>query len=728
MTYGLGIDTGGTYTDSVITDLDTGEILSRAKALTTRDDLVKGISESIGRHGRDLLKEVGLVSLSSTLATNSVVEGKGCRAGLICIGRDYDQTVPADVYRRISGSHDLRGNVKVPLNEDEAVRALEDMKGRIDALAITGYLAVRNPEHEERVAEIARGMLDVPVVLGHELSSGLGFNERSTTALMNARLTPVIADLVASVKQSLSSFGIDAPLMIVKGDGTVINEEEAVKRPVETVLSGPASSLTGAKALTGLDDAIMVDIGGTTTDIGVLRGGFPRLEKEGALIGGKRTRVLAAAVSTFGIGGDSRIVVNGTRTELTPVRVIPVCIAASRWPNVARRLSELASAVPDRAAESSDTADLIQPTEFFTPARKLTTESLQECDRRFLELIRDEPKSLEEAGEILGVLPYAFNASRLERLGLVTRIGVTPSDILHAEGSYVQYDAEASRNAVGYLARKSGVSVDEYIASVKDMVVRKIATSIAKDLMLEDGGFEDLDSAAEDLVDKAVTGRKGMDFSVRITLDKPIVGIGAPVGSWLPKVAEIFGTELVLPKDSNVGNAVGAISGSVSRTVKIHIQPCEGAIGPDPRCIVFLDSGNVELPSYHEAETYAVERARDIAEDLCRRAGASVPSIETSIDKKTFGTASGGSLGIFLEADVVARATGKPNVLRGRCASARPPDGAAIVAGREPFEVPDSGYIFSIPAEGADPQGSDGIPKRGDRMRSGGFLGTSGYL
>lgn len=665
MAYGLGIDTGGTYTDSVVIDLDTGEILSRAKALTTRDDLVRGISESIGKHGSEYLKNVGLVSLSSTLATNSVVEGKGCRAGLICIGRDYDQTVPADVYRRISGSHDLRGNVKVPLNEDEAIRALEDMKGKIDALAITGYLAVRNPEHEERVAEIAKGILDVPVVLGHELSSGLGFIERSTTALMNARLIPVISDLVDSVKQSLLSFGISAPLMIVKGDGTVINEEEAVRRPVETVLSGPASSLTGAKALTGLDDAIVVDIGGTTTDVGVLRGGFPRLEKEGALIGGKRTRVMAVAVSTYGIGGDSRIVVNGSRTELTPVRVIPICIAALRWPSVAHRLSEIAASVPDRATETSDISDLIQSTEFFTPAKKLTTESLQECDRKFLELIKDEPLSLEDAGEILGVLPYAFNASGMEKLGLITRIGVTPSDILHAEGTYVEYDADASRNAVRYLAGKCGVPVDEYIATVKDMITRKIATSIVRDLMLEDGGFEDLDGAAEDLVDRAVTGRNGLDFGVKIVLNKPIIGIGAPVGSWLPKIAEVLGTELVLPTDSNVGNAVGAISGSVSRIVKIHIQPCEGTVGPDPRSVVFLDSGNVEFPSYHEAEAYALSKAQELAEELCRKAGAVNPSVETSIDKKTFGSASDKALGIFLEADIVARATGKPNILCG---------------------------------------------------------------
>ena len=137
MTIGLGIDTGGTYTDSVILDMDSGRILSRAKDLTTRNDLVIGITGSIGKHRPELLKKISLVSLSSTLATNSVVEGKGCRAGLISIGRRYDGTVTADVYAQVAGSHDLKGNEKVPLDEEAAKAALSEMKGKVDAIAIT---------------------------------------------------------------------------------------------------------------------------------------------------------------------------------------------------------------------------------------------------------------------------------------------------------------------------------------------------------------------------------------------------------------------------------------------------------------------------------------------------------------------------------------------------------------------------------------------------------------
>lgn len=664
MTIGLGIDTGGTYTDSVIMDIESGKILSRAKDLTTRNDLVIGISGSIGKHDPGLLKKIDLVSLSSTLATNSVVEGKGCRAGLISIGRKYDGTVPADVYVQIDGSHDLKGNEKVPLDIEAAKAALESMKGKVDAVAVTGYLSVRNPEHEEKVADLAVRLLNVPVVQGHELSSGLGFNERTTTALMNARLIPVITNLIDSVKISLEKFGISAPLMIVKGDGTVINESAAVRRPVETVLSGPASNLTGAKALTGLKDAIMIDIGGTTTDIGVLRNGYPRLEKEGALIGGKRTRVLAAAVSTYGIGGDSRIIVNGTRIELTPVRAISLCVAATKWPHVKEKTKELANITPSHSAETVKSEDIVQETEFFTPAKPRTTEALQDCDLRFLELIRSEPKTLSEAGRALGVLPYSFGISHMERLGLITRIGVTPSDILHAEGSYSEYDTETSRTAVEYLARKVGTTSEEFIKTAKRMIIEKIAVCLIKDLILEDSGFEDIDGAAEDLVRKAITRKDGLDFGVSIKLNKPIVGIGAPVGTWLPPVAEIFSTSLVLPPDSNVGNAVGAISGSVSKILSIHIEPLEGSTGTNPACSVFIEGEKKDFPSFTEAVEYAKEEGGKRASALAVSAGATNVVIESDVDKRTFGTSSDTSKQILLEATVTVRATGKPDLHR----------------------------------------------------------------
>ncbi|MBO5519471.1 MAG: hydantoinase/oxoprolinase family protein, partial [Candidatus Methanomethylophilus sp.] len=452
MTYGLGIDTGGTYTDTVIVDLETGKSICSNKALTTRDNLSVGIRESLEGLDRSLLAKISLTSLSSTLATNSVVEGKGCKVGLVCIGKKYLETSLPDVYAEIDGKFSMSGEEEVRLDTGSAKQVLEGMKGKVDAVVVSGYLSVRNPSHEERVAAMAARILDLPVVCGHELTSKLGFEVRTTTAVMNARLIPIIRELLDSVIAVMKDLGISSPLMVVKGDGAVMKAETAIMRPVETILSGPASSLVGAKALSGTNDAVVIDIGGTTTDIGILKNGFPRIEPEGARISGRRTRVMAADISTFGIGGDSRILVNGKEIMLTAVRVIPLCIAASKWPSVKSAIEGLASVTDDRPREDYDPEDVVQDTEFFILAHPRFTDELPEHDRMLLEALRKGPRRIADLCREFGLPAHAFSVAELERRGYVTRIGMTPTDLLHAEGSYTEYDTETSLVAAGYLS------------------------------------------------------------------------------------------------------------------------------------------------------------------------------------------------------------------------------------------------------------------------------------
>ena len=407
MELGLGIDTGGTYTDAVLIDLESNNIISKAKALTTRDDLSIGIRNSLKLFDKSLLKKVSMVSLSSTLATNSVVEGKGCRVGVISVGRDFDRSIIADESITISGGHDLNGAELNSLDIVNAEKFMNSIKNKVDSLAITSYLSVRNPEHELILKELATKILDLPVVCGHELSSSLGFNERTLTSVMNARLIPIIKELINSMKSVMSEYAIDAPLMIVKGDGSLMNDEVAVERPVETVLSGPAASMIGAKTLTGLNDAIVMDMGGTTTDIGILRNGQPRLEKEGAMIGGKRTRVLAAEIYTSGIGGDSRIVVKGNKFSLTPLRVMPLCIAATKWPQLLSRLEEISQRCFFFNLESINVNNIVQDIEFFVKIKDIKDAPLSENDCKFLEYVSKEPFSLSEAGASLNLHPFA---------------------------------------------------------------------------------------------------------------------------------------------------------------------------------------------------------------------------------------------------------------------------------------------------------------------------------
>lgn len=662
MELGLGIDTGGTYTDAVLIDLESNSIISKAKALTTRDDLSVGIRNSMKLFDRSLLKKVSMVSLSSTLATNSVVEGKGCRVGVISVGRDFDSSIVADESITISGGHDLNGADLNPLDIDSAEKFMNSIKNKVDSIAITSYLSVRNPEHELILKDLASKILNLPVVCGHELSSSLGFNERTITSVMNARLIPIIKELISSMKSAMVEYDINAPLMIVKGDGSLMNDEIAVERPVETVLSGPAASMIGAKTLTGLNDAIVMDMGGTTTDIGILRNGQPRLEKEGAMIGGKRTRVLAAEIYTSGIGGDSRIVVKGNKFSLTPLRVMPLCIATTKWPQLLPRLEEISKRCFFFNLESINVNNIVQDIEFFVKIKDIKDAPLSENDRKLLEYISNEPFSLSEAGASLNLHPFAFNVSKMEELGMIQRIGLTPTDILHAEGSYIEYDRKASEYGVKHQALKMNMLPEEFISFAKEKVIEKISEELLKKLFLENIGTFELDKVSKALVDRAVSGSSD-DFSCSISLNLPIIGIGAPVSAYYPLMSEKLNAKLFLPEYSEVGNAIGAVTGSVIEQVEILIKPVSGSrIIDDPNCTLFATFGKYE----YETWSKAVEDGKTLGCEYVKRralkSGARNVDINIVQDDReyTVGMEYSDSK-ILMETVLTITAIGKPN-------------------------------------------------------------------
>ncbi len=659
MTYGLGIDAGGTYTDTVIVDLESGAVICGNKALTTRHDLTVGIRNSIKGLDRHALSQVRLTSLSSTLATNSVVENKGCRVGLVCIGTDYVRVSKPEQYAVIDGRFSMGGKEEVPLDTRTARAELMKMKGKVDALAISGYVSVRNPSHENRVEALAKKILGVPIVCAHDLTSKLGFEQRTTTAVMNARLIPVIEELLRSVKAIMKEFGVDSPLMMVKGDGALMKDTTAMKKPVETILSGPASSLMGAKSLTGESDAVVIDMGGTTSDIGILKNGFPRIEPEGANIGGKRTRVMAADIATYGIGGDSRIVVNGKDILLSPVRVVPLCIAAKRWPSVKKTVMSLAGITDDRSAEDYGLDDILQDTEFFTLAHVKETENLTNADRRFLTALKRKPMRLSDAGERFGVPAHAFSASDMESRGYVLRIGVTPTDILHAEGSYTLYDAESSRIAVEYLARKCHLSAERFIERTKELIVKKIAACTMEKILLDDTRRDALTESEEELVDRVLNGSGG-DYSIGFNLKHPVIGIGAPVGAWLPAVAELLNTRLLLPENSHIGNAIGAVTGCVCETVVITVRATGPEYQEEPECDVFTGKEIRTFSWTKEALEFAEKEGVRMAEDAALAAGAKNPVVEVFVEKNELVVSEDKKY--FRGAEITVKVTGKPDL------------------------------------------------------------------
>ena len=659
---GLGFDTGGTYTDAVVMDLDTDEIFARSKSLTTRQDLSIGIRGAIQNFDRDLLKKVTTVCLSSTLATNSIVEGKGCRVGLICMGSDLTIKANVDESITISGSHSPTGKQTEPLDEESARMFLESIKGKVDCVAVTGFMSVRNPKHEQKVKAMAREILGVPTVCGYELSSGLGFNERAITCVMNARLIPVIEELIDSVEKVLAEVGIeDCPLMIVKGDGSVMSKAMAMERPVETIMSGPASSISGAKRLSGIDDAIVVDIGGTTTDIGVIRNGKPRLDPEGAFIGGYRTRVMAAEITTAGMGGDSRIVLNGKKLYLNPLRVTPLCVAATQYPEIVTKLEKINHMTVVKMPEAKYEKNIVMDTEFFIKIKNPTGKnSLSDIDLKFIDYVSNTPHSLLDAKRDLKELPVSFNIPKMEELGFIQRIGLTPTDMMHARGTFTTYDVHASELGISILAKKLDITPEQFIAKVGDLITHKIATEIIRKVIYEDSGVTELDGFGLDLLEKSITNTPGTDYISKITLSKPIIGMGGPTYDMLPEVAKRLGTKLINPKNYDVGNAIGAVTGNVDESIEMLIQPATGSRLSDPACTVFSRLGRFYRESFHEGVDFAVETGSQYVREQAIKAGAE--DIKIEVEKKQSGVTVGVDCNRIniTETKIIIRATGKP--------------------------------------------------------------------
>ncbi len=662
MTIGLGIDTGGTYTDTAILDMESGDVLSKAKALTTRDDLVVGIKESIAALDQEVLRKVSLVSLSSTLATNSIVEGKGGRVACVLIGMESRERMPVTHSIEVDGGHYLNGTPQAVFDHKAVASFVESVKDEVDAFAVSSLLSIRNPEHELHAKKIVEDLSGLPVVCGHELTSKLGFYERAVTAVLNARLIPTIKELLIAVKEVLGFYKVKAPLMVVKGDGSFMSESMALSRPIETVLSGPAASMVGARYLTGEADGVPVDIGGTTTDIGVLRSGMPSVDDEGAMIGGWRTRVRAVDVMTSGIGGDSRVMAFKGGFRLSPSRVIPLCIAVRKHPELMDALHQTVLKPRRLKSRIHNPDNIPQLAEFIKLSKKPSGAGMSAIDKNIVKALEKGPMSIFDLGILSGFDPYHYNLRHLEAQGVISRIGFTPTDAMHASGRYLKYDQEASILGARIQSRVAMMSVEGFCEAVMNSTIERITESVIMKLTAEDSGHQPECKFARRLMELASKAEKGKDFSIILGLDKPIMGIGAPAGAYLPEVAKRLSTHLLLPEHSEVGNAVGAIASSVVERMEAVIKPKKGqSASEDCPCMVFTPDGRTDFPTLDAAKDFAINYSRDKVLELAQRSGAIDPEVDIDVDDEYGDFGYGQGRGLYIGSKVIAIAVGKPD-------------------------------------------------------------------
>lgn len=327
----IGIDVGGTNTDAVL--MDERKVVSWHKTPTT-PDVTTGIINSLNAILADSnlpVSKISGVMIGTTHFTNAVVERKhlettACiRLGLpatACLPPMVDwpddlRDVIGGHYYLAHGGHEFDGRHISPFDADEirGIAASIREKG-ITAVAISSVFSPVNAEFEHKTAEIVREVApDAQITLSSEIGR-IGLLERENAAMMNACLRELAVKTVQGFKNALSEMQIDAPLFISQNDGTLMNVDYAAEYPVLTFASGPTNSMRGAAFLSGLRDAIVIDVGGTTTDVGVLQHGFPRVAALAVDIGGVRTNFRMPDTHSFGLGGGSLV-----RTE--PIVVGP---------------------------------------------------------------------------------------------------------------------------------------------------------------------------------------------------------------------------------------------------------------------------------------------------------------------------------------------------------------------------------------------------------------------
>jgi N-methylhydantoinase A/oxoprolinase/acetone carboxylase beta subunit len=576
---GLGIDAGGTYTDAALLDFGSGEVVDKAKAPTTHRDLTVGVADVLSRLDPARLRRVQLVSLSTTLATNALVEHRGAPVGLLLMPPTdgLPEQISARPVRVLRGRLTIDGRERAPVDEAEVrAAAAELLAAGVAAFAVSGYGAVHNPVHEQQVKAIIEESARLPVVCGHELSGKLDFVRRAHTAVLNARLMPVIGELLDAVEAMLHAHGVAAPLFVVRGDGSLTKVATARERPIETILSGPAASVEGARFLVDERDLVVVDVGGTTTDVAAVSNGRVPICDEGATVGPWRTSVRAAEIMTSGLGGDSHVQLTegGLQMQVGPGRVEPLSLVALRHPHLK---AELRRAAHDALREPQSPLTI----ECFVLAGTRPAVALSAKEERLLAALEDGPRSRRELAHELGALALQIlPTKRLEELGAIRRCAFTPSDALHVLDRFSGYDGEAALWGATVLASFARRQVRELAHWVVETFCERVArTVLRRELSLALGDPETESGAVLDaLVQEMLTGRKQprATFDLRFTAKRTIVGLGAPAEAFVPAAAALLGGRAVVPPHAEVANAVGAVAGRVTIRETLHIQPDTG--------------------------------------------------------------------------------------------------------------------------------------------------------
>lgn len=636
MKIGIGIDTGGTCTDAVAMDLETGTLLAKGKTLTTREDLAVGIGKALDMLPPETVRQACIVALSTTLATNACIEDKGCRAKLVLFGLTEEnlRRLHADENYNLRGDSvlcvDTRGSADgLRIDEPDWEKLYREHGPWLrdsDALsAVELYADDTGAPCEKKFKRLAEEKAGRKCVIASELTTGVNVLARGATALLNARLFPVVEEFVAAATADFRARGCTAPIMVVRSDGTLMSTELTRSRPVETILSGPTASVLAGKGFSEDRDYIILDMGGTSTDVSVVTGGRPDTADDGVRIGRWATSVRGIRVSPYNLGGDSAVRLVQGRPRLSPRRVRSLCSAAVQWPEIKTRLAALLE---------TEHYNRFPLHEFFYLVREPEDMSrYDEDEQKLIRHLRKGPCILERLGAEADIEIYHLDSERLEAEGVIMRCGLTPTDFMHIRGDYLEYDREASVLAARYMlqAMHRPDTEEEAVAfagEIYDLVEGKMFENLMyialeRQYPAQFGGGADPQTAF--LIRQAWDSRADggprllqQAFGTKYTL----IGIGAPTHLFLPAVAEALGTKCILPENAEVANAIGALKAEMTAQVRVHISQRYNNMVGRSFYIVHAPAGSRRVESEEEAIAFARQAGEAAALAEARARGA----------------------------------------------------------------------------------------------------------
>lgn len=649
--YGLGIDTGGSFTDAVIIDLDDNTVVAKRKSPTTHHDLSIGLYNSVDAvfASCDIKpSDISLVGISTTLATNSVLEGHGGEVGLILIGWKPDEDVTFGEKHRVTvrGGFTSTGRAIAAMSKEEVTRAIKEVSQGVDAIAVSGLFSVANSTQEEKVKELARKMTGLPVIAGHELSAALGIDLRAETAVLNGRLIPIVSKFFDDVERTFRGKGITAPIMVYKGDGSVLGLEEARIHPIETILSGPAASSMGGMILSGYEDCVMVDIGGTSTDIAVMEGGFPQIQYEGASVGRWRTRVKAVDMYTVALGGDSRIsVLEGQRFQLGPDRVVSLCVFSETHPDL-----------PERVRHS-------EISEYYETLPAADVSQLTSKERRIFDAIdgKGALNKMEIIDMVDGLWVIDDELASMVRKEVLVMSALTPTDVMVFKKMFALGVPAGADAGVQALGARMGMTKKQVATAVFEEIKTRVC-EVVMTKMLDDELNHWYGEESKVMLRRLASIKRGSPMDIVPKMNLPVVGIGAPARFMMEDLDERLNAKVVFPENNDVGNAVGAVSSKIAESLSATIAPT-----PDYRFMANIPFMGAAY--YSHLDTAVAATRRWLESYLTKKVtemGAT--NIRTSSKIKTYMATEGG-VGDWEEesiartvnfVEVVSRAVGDP--------------------------------------------------------------------